>query len=153
VGPQIKNFTKTLVNSKKIALDSSCFIYHIEQNTKYLGLTRVIFKELLPNDSIFAVASTLIFTEILIKPYKLNRSGLALAYKTLIKAMPNFSLFAPDEQVADTAAQIRAKHGLRTPDSIHLATAIDQGATAIIGNDRRWKKVKEIKVIVLDEFI
>lgn len=152
MGSRLKNFTKTLANSQKIALDSSCFIYHIEQNPKYLELTRIVFKELLPNDRIKAVASTLTLTEILIKPYKLNRPGLALAYKTLIKAVPNFSLFAPDEQVADTAAQIRAKYGLRTPDSIHLATAIESGAKAIIANDRRWRQVKEINTILLEEF-
>ena len=152
MGPRLKNFKQTLKKSKNVSLDSSCFIYHIEKNRKYLELTRIIFKELLPNGNIQASGSTMIITEILIKPYRLGRHQLALAYKTLIKALPNFSLFATDEQIATEAAKIRAKYNLRTPDAIHIATAIESGAKAIIANDRRWHQVKEIKTIILEDF-
>lgn len=152
MGSRLKSFTKTLVNSQKIALDSSCFIYQIEENKRYIELTEIIFEELLPLGKIEAIGSILILTEILIKPYKLKLQDLAQDYKSLISSLPNFSLFAPNEQIATGAAQIRAKYGLRTPDAIHLATAIESGAKAIIANDRKWHQVKEIKTILLEEF-
>lgn len=152
MGLSLKEIKNLLASQSKIALDSSCFIYHIEKNRKYIELTRIIFKELLPKASIQAIGSTLIITEILTKPYKLNRSDLALAYKTLIQAIPNFDLFAPNEQICDHAAQIRSKYGFKTPDAIHVATAIEESASAIVGNDKKWKKVKEIKTIILEDF-
>ena len=152
MGPRLKNFYKTLAKSPKIALDSSCFIYQIEENLKYLELTKIIFEELLPQNKIEAIVSTLIIAEILTKPDRMNRRDLALDYKDLILNLPNLSIFAPEEQICDGAALFRAKYNFRTPDSIHIATAIDQNASAIIGNDRRWKQVKEIKTIILEDF-
>ena len=153
MGLSIAKFKNLLAAQPKIALDSSCFIYHIEKNRQYIELTRIIFKELLPKATFKAIGSTLIITEILTKPYNLNRPDLALAYKILIQAIPNFYLFAPNEQICDHAARIRSKYGFKTPDAIHIATAIEEGAATIIGNDKRWKQVKEIKTIVLEDFI
>ena len=152
MGPRLKKFYQALTPFKTIALDSSCFIYHIEKNRKYIEFTRIIFKELLPKGSIQAIGSTLVITEILTKPYKLGRSDLALAYRTLMKAIPNFYLVAPNEQICDHAAILRAKYNLRTPDAIHIATAIEQNAGAIVGNDKKWKRIKEIAVLVLDDY-
>jgi len=153
VGSGLRKFRQTLSRLSKIALDSSCFIYHIEENQKYAELTKIIFEELLPQNKLKAFASTLIITEILTKPYLYNRPDLVHDYKDLILNLPNFSTFAPEEQICDGAALIRAKYNFRTPDAIHIATAIAQKAAAIVGNDKKWEKVKEIKTIILEEFI
>ncbi len=152
MGPGLRKFRQTLSRLSKIALDSSCFIYQIEENQKYVELTKAIFEELLPQNKLKAFASTLIITEILTKPYHHNRQDLVHDYKDLILNLPNFSTFAPEERICDDAALIRAKYNFRTPDAIHLATAIVEGATVIVGNDKKWKKVKEIKTIVLEDF-
>lgn len=152
MGLKLKRFKNLLISRGKIALDSSCFIYHIEKNRNYIDATRIIFKELLPEGNIQAISSTLVITEILTKPYKLGRSDLALAYRTLIKAIPNFYLITPNEEICDSAAQIRSRYGFKTPDAIHLATAIDQKTPAIVGNDKRWKRIKEIRVLNLDDY-
>ena len=152
MGLSIAKFKNLLAAQPKIALDSSCFIYHIGKNRQYIELTRIIFKELLPKATVKAIGSTLILAEILTKPYKLDRPDLALAYKTLIQVMPNFYLFAPNEQICDHAARIRSKYGFKTPDAIHIATAIEEGASTIVGNDKKWKRVKEIKTIILEDF-
>jgi predicted nucleic acid-binding protein len=47
------------------------------------------------------------------------------------------------------AAEIRARHGLRTPDAIMVATAIESGATLAVTNDDAWRKVKELEVVML----
>lgn len=153
MGQRLTKFRQILSKSSKIAIDSSCFIYHIEKNTKYIELTRIIFNELLPKTSVQAIGSTIIIAEILTKPYKLNRPDLAVAYKTLIPTIPNLYLYAPDERICDRAARLRSKYNFRTPDAIHIATAVEENAAAIIGNDKRWKRVKEIKTIVLEDFV
>ena len=35
------------------------------------------------------------------------------------------------------ATELRARHRLRTPDALHLATALRHGCTSLITNDRR----------------
>ena len=57
---------------------------------------------------------------------------------------------APDLAIADTAARLRAEHGLRTPDALQAATAIRRGATAFLTNDAGLVRVSEVEVAVLE---
>jgi predicted nucleic acid-binding protein len=52
-------------------------------------------------------------------------------------------------EVARHAARLRAAYGLRTPDAIHLATAVAAEAAEFVTTDRRLARVKEIEVRVL----
>jgi predicted nucleic acid-binding protein len=40
---------------------------------------------------------------------------------------------------------------MRTPDALHVATAIDAGCDAFLTNDTGIKRVHEIAVLVLDD--
>ncbi len=51
--------------------------------------------------------------------------------------------------VASGAARLRARHGLRTPDAIHIATALEVGASTFVTTDRRLSRVRELPVRVL----
>jgi predicted nucleic acid-binding protein len=53
--------------------------------------------------------------------------------------------------IASQAAKLRATHGIRTPDAIQLATAINEGASTFVTNDFGLSSVMSIDVIVLDE--
>jgi len=52
--------------------------------------------------------------------------------------------------IAQEAARLRAAFGLRTPDAIQVATALEAGATALLTNDTRLSIVPDISIIVLD---
>ncbi len=54
--------------------------------------------------------------------------------------------------ISELGARLRAKYLIRTPDSIQLATGIIHGAKYFITNDIALKKVKEIEIIVLDDY-
>jgi predicted nucleic acid-binding protein len=46
-------------------------------------------------------------------------------------------------------ARLRAANRLRTPEAIHLVTALEAGASAFVTTDRRLARVAEIPVRVL----
>ena len=48
---------------------------------------------------------------------------------------------------------MRAKHSIRTPDSLIVATGILAGATLLVTNDERLKRVKGIDVAYLTDFL
>ncbi|WP_447973510.1 type II toxin-antitoxin system VapC family toxin [Nitrospira sp. Kam-Ns4a] len=54
-------------------------------------------------------------------------------------------------EVADRAAELRARYRLSTPDAVHVATAISGGATGFIGNDKGVNRGRAIGCLVLDE--
>jgi predicted nucleic acid-binding protein len=55
--------------------------------------------------------------------------------------------------ISEKAAQLRAKHGLKTPDALQLATVIIHRADYSLTNDPNLKKVKEAKALVVDDYL
>lgn len=149
----LKKFERKISSYRLIALDSSCFIYHIEENKDYIPFTEIIFEKLLPEGITTGVCSTLILTEVLTQPLREKKHDLVLMYKSLIVGFPYLALKPFDASIAEKSAYFRAKYNLRTPDAIHIATAYEAKAEAILGNDDAWKKVKEIPVILLNDFV
>jgi predicted nucleic acid-binding protein len=58
-----------------------------------------------------------------------------------------------DRAVFDLAAELRAQHGIKTPDALHLAAAVRAGCDDFWTNDNRLAKAAEgrIAVVVFDE--
>jgi predicted nucleic acid-binding protein len=54
-----------------------------------------------------------------------------------------------DRQIAERAAAIRAAHGYRTPDALHLATAAVVGADVFVSNDERLRGFSALRVVTL----
>jgi len=52
-----------------------------------------------------------------------------------------------NNKIGVIGAEFRAKYGLRTPDAIHIATAVVQDADIFFTADKRIKKVEEIRVV------
>ena len=66
---------------------------------------------------------------------------------------PTINIVELNIEIAKGAAVFRAKYGLKTPDSIQVATAIYASAEFFLTNDIRLKAVKEIETLILDELI
>ncbi len=56
-----------------------------------------------------------------------------------------------DPGIAERGAELRAKYGIRTPDALQVASAIENQATIFISNDNKLKKIKEIEIAALKE--
>ncbi len=141
-----------LQRHRLVALDTNVFIYHLEANPLYVSLTTDIFNWLLvPGNR--AITSTLTMVEVLVQPYREANEGLQRAYFGLLSQYPNLYWIPPDLQIADAAARLRAAHRLRTPDAIHIATAIRSGASGFISNDAALAPVPDIEVGVLDSML
>jgi predicted nucleic acid-binding protein len=99
-----------------------------------------------------AVTSTLTMTEILVGPYKSGEEARATAYFGLLSQYPHLEWIAPELEIAEAAARLRGRYGLRTVDALQVATAIHSKATCIIGNDVSFRRVTELEAILLDDY-
>ena len=137
---------------RRIALDTSIFIYQLEANVRYLALTNHIFSWLeQPGSS--SITSTITMTEVLVQPYRAMDEQRVDEFFGLLSTYPNLDWIAPDLQIADRAAQIRARHRLRTPDALQAATAVHAGASGLITNDPVFELVDEFDTLVLDRLV
>ena len=137
---------------KRIGLDTNTFIYLMEKHTEYYPICSEIFKQI-EKGQFFGITSVLLITEVLTKPIKDKNMGLVHAYRAAINTFPNLAIKQIDNDICLFAAELRAKYGLKTPDAIFLATAIEEGAEVFITNDIRLRKIEEIDFIILDEYM
>jgi predicted nucleic acid-binding protein len=133
----------------RIMVDTAPIIYLIEENKYYSDVVEIIFKNF--NNVIFSSVISLI--EVLTKPIKNKRNDLVEKYTELLFNSEDFSIYPVDAVIAEKSAELRAKYNIRTPDAIQLAVGIVNNATLFITNDLELKKIKEIKVMVLKDYI
>ncbi len=134
----------------RLAFDTSPLIYLIEKHPVYFD--RMVFIiQAVHNTPIEGIASFLTLTEVLVQPLRAGNLTLAKDYEDILLNSVNFRLLPVDGPVARQAAHLRARYNLRTPDALHLATAITSGSDAFLTNDLDLKRVKDVRVIVLDE--
>ena len=133
-----------------LAIDSAPLIYLVEKHPSYIDLMVFILRYV-SNGPISAIGSTLILTEVLSQPLRMGKMDLVNDYENIIGNSVGFTLIPVNEQIARHAAELRAKYGLKTPDALHVATALENYCQAILTNDLGLKRVTELQVLVLDE--
>jgi predicted nucleic acid-binding protein len=81
-------------------------------------------------------------------PLKRKDPG-ALAVIDGFFARPDARLVPLTAAVFDRAAQLRADLNFKTPDALHLATAIESGCNCFLTNDTRLSRCTDITIEVL----
>jgi len=136
----------------RICIDTAPFIYFIEKNSKYLGLLRPFFAEINAG-KIDALTSTITLLEVLVLPFKTKNESLAERYRDILLYAEGLTTFEIFHEVSELSAKLRAKYSIRTPDAIQIAVGIIYGADAFLTNDSGLKKVKDIRVVILEDFL
>ena len=114
---------KALGQARRIALDTSLFIYLVEAHQIFGPAAAQIF-DVVEHGKVEAATSVLTMLELLVQPYRTNNAELTARYYALFSRFPNLRLLDLDLPTADRAAQLRATYGLKTPDSIQVAILI-----------------------------
>jgi predicted nucleic acid-binding protein len=137
---------------RRIALDTSVFIYQLEENPRYLPFTDHIFSAL-ERPGCEAVTSTITMTELLVQPYRDSDELRVDEFYALLSTYPNLQWIAPTLEIADLAARIRAMHRFRTPDALQAATAAHARAGGLITNDPIFERVDSFETLVLERLL
>lgn len=136
----------------RFGLDTSVFIYHIEASSPFSGAASEVLQHV-GQLAATGITSVLTLTELLVKPLQSGRRGLAARYEALVRLTPNLILADVDAEIARRAALLRATYRLRTPDAIQVAASLAHGATAFVTNDIRLRRIDELTVIVLADYM
>ena len=148
----VEELKQLLRRHRRIALDTSVFVYQLEANAKYLSLTDAVFAWV-ERTGHEAVTSSITMTELLVPSYRDNNEHRVDEFYGLLSTYPNLRWMAPDLEAADIAARLRATYKLRTPDALQAATAILAQATGFITNDPIFLRVVEFETALLDQFL
>jgi predicted nucleic acid-binding protein len=135
-----------------IGLDTSLFIYHLEDHPRYGPVTTELFAAM-EKETFRGITSYLTLMEILVKPKADGKQEVVRDYEFFLTTFPNLSFVSMGLEVARRAADLRADYRFRAPDAIQLATALVHGATAFLTNDKKLKPTNELNVIILDDWM
>ena len=135
---------------ERIGLDTNVFIYFLADHPRYGSWCASLF-DLIERGHNPAVTSTVTLLELLVQPYRNQQEELAQKIFALTSTYPKLEWVPLTMNLADRAAELRARYRLSTPDAIQLATAIGHKAMRFYGNDRGLRRVKEIECIIVDD--
>ena len=148
----MKRLLESLKRHPVFGLDTSVFIYHLEDHPRYAPATEIIFHSLEEGKN-RGVTSFLTLMEILVRPKAEGRLEVARDYEYYLTTFPNLTLFPFELEIARKASDLRAIARIKTPDAIQLATALHHGATGFLTNDRIFEKVTGLEIVILDKVV
>lgn len=130
---------------RKLAVDSMIFIYYLNGDKDfYWGVMR----EFAAAEEI--ILSTMGFGEILTGYERTDDKEGRLAFLSFFEHYPKISIVGFGKQEALIFARLRAEYpSLKSPDCIHLATAISAGADVFFTHDKKLKKSSPLPIITV----
>jgi predicted nucleic acid-binding protein len=139
-----------LAGIDSLGFDTAPIIYFVEAHPHYDALVTEIFQRVAAG-TIQGITSVITLTEVLVHPFQRGDAHLGDEYRALLLASRDFQTLPIDGGIAEQAANLRARYGLRTPDALQISAALAAGCAAFLTNDVRLQRVSELRVLVLDE--
>jgi predicted nucleic acid-binding protein len=139
------------IGSGRTAIDTSLFIYFMEEDRHFLPLIEPLFVEA-DAGARELVTSALTLLEVLVVPYRAGDRTLADRYEQLLTRSRGIRVFDLSRDQLRYAAQLRAATGVKTPDALQLAAAIASGCSAFVTNDRRIPRISGMRVLQLTDY-
>jgi predicted nucleic acid-binding protein len=139
-----------LPEGARVYLDANILIYIVEKHPEFAGCIQPML-EASHRRQIILMTSHLSVLECLVLPTRLRHAQLVEAYREHLFES-DLVLLPITLDVIQEAVNLRAQHeGLKTPDAIHLATALLLNADLVITNDIDWQKALPQKVVLLNQ--
>lgn len=142
-----------LARINTIFIDTSPVIYFIEAHPQFGPLAKEIVTAF-QSGNLNAFSSVITLTEVLPKPIESGDEKLARKFAEFLKHGKNLTMIEISEKIAESAGKLRGRYPfLKSIDAIQISAAIDVGADAFLTNDIKLKQIKEIKVLVLKDYL
>jgi predicted nucleic acid-binding protein len=132
----------------KIALDTNVLIYFLEGIEPQAGKVEKILNAFMKGQD-EGVVSTITVAEVLTGFYMAGDTAIAAKAKKLLNdlTLNSFKIVPVTFEIADSAANLRAKRGGRLPDALIVATALNQAADLVYSQDKDLQRYnKDIKI-------
>lgn len=128
-------------------LDASAIIYLLEGDARTRAAVRQVLKDLEFRDGTPALAiSALSRLECRVRPLRESDAQTLEQLDTFFND-PGLSVIAVDTVILDKATELRAHHGLRTPDAIQAASLLAVNPDgAFVTGDGDFEKVPGLRV-------
>ena len=133
---------------RKVYFDTHIFI-HVLNGTPDLSAPCVQLLDACAQGAIQGITGDLTLAELLVLPLRQNNAAAVAAVRELLIDDGAITLLPHDRATFERAAALRAHHGLKMPDALQMATALQAGAACLVSNDRRFPGVDGMECVSL----
>ena len=140
---------KSALENKKVYFDSNIFIYLLEGSKEFSELLLDI-RTLVESRSINVFSSSLVYTE-LIPPHAKQENFEGIS--STINFLNLFNLITPSGKILIHAGMIRGSTAMKTPDAIHVATAMASGCDLFLSNDKNIRMPESLEKVLLADYL
>ena len=136
-----------------IFIDTAPIIYYIEAHPQFGPLTKEIV-DALQSGALNAFTSVITLVEVLPKPIEAGKELLSKRFTNFLRYGKNLTLVEISADIAENAGRLRGNYTfLRTMDAIQISVAIETGADTFLTNDAKLGQIKEIKTLILRDYL
>jgi predicted nucleic acid-binding protein len=135
---------------QRVYLDANVFIYALEALTPWKEAAQGVL-QIVDAGGCYAVSSELTLAECLVKPLQLGQQENAVVFDQAIQSRPYFTVVPVSREILVEAARIRAAAGLKLPDAIHAATALQSACGMFVTNDKSLGRLPGLETVLLSE--
>ncbi|HOV79016.1 MAG TPA: PIN domain-containing protein [Bacillota bacterium] len=151
---RVEQFLNEISQYRSATLDTNAVIYFLDSTSGFIDLLEPLF-ESVEQGQMKLNLSVITEAELLVKPYRENNAEAIKAIQFLTDDFPNIEIIPVTRGIAREAARIRSSLGLKLPDSIIIATALESNSDVVIGNDHELlqKQVSCPPYVMLSRYI
>jgi uncharacterized protein len=131
-----------------IYIDTSCIIYLMEASGPIHETVIERLARYSAAADVMLVASPLARLECRTKPLRESNLALLARYEAFFGAR-RLLLIDVAPTVIERATALRAQYGFKTPDALHLASALVVGADVVLTGDRQLERCRELPIEVV----
>lgn len=143
---------RDVLEGRSVYFDTNIFIYILEGTKEYTAQIRSI-QLAIENAEFQIFTSQIVFTEVLPVHVKANNEQKIQATIEFLSDSGAFNLVPAGREICIQSGFLRGLAGMKTPDAIHVATAIHTGCDVFLTNDKRIKTPENIELLVLADFV
>ena len=151
LSPNIAQFLNRIAGSR-IYIDSCVFIYFLEKDAKRFELVQALLL-CCTQQHAFAFTGAAAVAEVMVKPYRLGEKTVITQAEAFFTQPRFLSLCEHRLSSFQQAARIAGEQKMKLVDALHYATALENGCTYLITNDRAYASNPLISVIQIDALI
>lgn len=132
-----------LAEGALVLVDSAPIIYILEGHARFAAYFAPLFQRHEDGEVALAV-TTVTIAEVLTGPLKAGEEALARRYRAVLEA---WQVVDFNSDIAESAARLRGKYGLKLPDAIQVASALSINAAALVTHDRDFSSVRGLRIL------
>jgi len=140
---------KEALRGKRVYFDTNIFIYLLEGNKSFENPISCI-RELIEDEDIFIVSCDLTYTEML--PIHARNEDEA-AMNHILKFLSEFEMVGLSRKLMIQAGILRGELGMKTPDTIHVVSAIESECDVFLTNDDGIRVPKGMQRIIISDYV